>query len=162
MRYIYTILFLIYALSAKAQGHESYSPTCLSSPLSIYEEVEKANMQEAYKQTIYWKKHKKLKRYAYSVLGLGVCSTIVGWIGAVGNNAHTNKNWKEDGKAWDVVLVVGVGLTVSSIPLFVFSHKNKKKAKESVELSLTSSNIHLDLPNGMKQAQHAVGVCINF
>ena len=119
-------------------------------------------MQEAYKQTIYWKKHKKLKRYAYSVLGLGVCSTIVGWIGAVGNNAHTNKNWKEDGKAWDVVLVVGVGLTVSSIPLFVFSHKNKKKAKESVELSLTSSNIHLDLPNGMKQAQHAVGVCINF
>lgn len=76
---------------------------------------------------------------------------------------HTlNSNWKNDGKAWDVVLGIGLGLTVSSIPLFVLSHKNKKKAKESVEFSLKSSNIDLAMPNGMKQTQHAVGVCMNF
>lgn len=120
------------------------------------------NMHKGYEQTIYWKKHRKFKKYAFSTLGLGVCGTIVGWIGEVGNNAHTNSNWKNDGKAWDVVLGIGIGLTVSSIPLFVISHKNKKKAKESVEFSLKSSNIHLALPNGMKQTRHAVGVCINF
>lgn len=120
------------------------------------------NQQEWYKQSVYWKEHKKLRKYAFSVLGIGVCGTIAGWIGEIGNTAHTNSNWKEDGKAWDVVLGVGIGLTVSSIPLFVISHKNKKKAKESVEFSLKKANIHLDLPNGMKQKQHAVGVCINF
>ena len=93
---------------------------------------------------------------------MGVCGTIVGWIGEVGNNVYTNSNWKNDGKAWDVVLGIGLGLTVSSIPLFVLSHKNKKKAKESVEFSLKSSNIDLAMPNGMKQTQHAVGVCMNF
>lgn len=162
MRYIYTLLFLICTLLANAQGYESYSVTCLSSPLPIYKEVEKINTQKGYEQTIYWKKHKKLKKYAFSTLGLGICGTIVGWIGEVGNTAYTNSNWKNDGKAWDVVLGIGIGLTVSSIPLFVISHKNKKKAKESVEFSLKSSNVHLDLPNGMKQTQHAVGVCINF
>lgn len=68
--------------------------------------------------------------YAFSTLGLSVCGTIVGWIGEVGNNAHTNSNWKNDGKAWDVVLGIGIGLTISSIPLFVISHKNKKRLRK--------------------------------
>lgn len=159
---IYIFLFLICTLLAKAQGHESYSVTCLSTALPIYQEQGKINTQKEFEQTVYWEKHMKLKKYAFGTLGLGVCGTIVGWIGEVGNNAYTNSNWKNDGKAWDVVLGIGLGLTVSSIPLFVLSHKNKKKAKESVEFSLKSSNIDLAMPNGMKQTQHAVGVCMNF
>ena len=159
---IYIFLFLICTLLAKAQGHESYSVTCLSTALPIYQERGKINTQKEFEQTIYWKKHMKLKKYAFGTLGLGVCGTIVGWIGEVGNNAHTNSNWKNDGKAWDVVLGIGLGLTVSSIPLFVLSHKNKKKAKESVEFSLKSSNIDLAMPNGMKHTQHVVGDCMNF
>ena len=120
------------------------------------------NKQERYKQSVYWKKHKKLRKYAFSVLGIGVCGTIAGWIGELSNTAYTNSNWKEDGKAWDVVLGVGIGLTVSSIPLFVISHKNKKKAKETVEFSLSNSYIHIALPNGMKQTKNGVGIRMNF
>lgn len=149
-------------LLANAQGYESYSVTCLSTPLPIYKEMEKVNPQKEYKQTVYWKRHKKLKTYAFSTLGLGICGTFIGWIGAIGNNAYTNSDWKEDKKVWEAVFGIGLGLTISSIPLFVISHKNKKKAKETVELSLNSSNIDLVLPNGMKQTQYAVGVCINF
>ena len=162
MRYIYTLLFLFCTLFVDAQGYESYSTTCFSSPSPLYKGMEQGNTPQGYKQTIYWKKHKKLKRYAYSTLGLCICSTIVGWIGEIGNHADTNSNWKEDGKAWDIVLAAGIGLTISSIPLFVVSHKNKKKAKESMNVSLKSSTIYLDLPHGMKQTQHAVGICINF
>lgn len=115
-----------------------------------------------YKQTVYWKKHRRLRKYAWAALGLGVCGTVVGWIGEAGNTAHTNSNWKEDGKVWDVVLVAGIGLTASSIPLFVFSHKNKRKARETVEFSFRSSNIHWVSPNGTKQAQRALGLCISF
>lgn len=120
------------------------------------------NQQEWYKQSVYWKKHKKLRKYAFSVLGIGVCGTISGWIGELSNTAYTNSNWKEDGKAWDVVLGVGIGLTISSIPLFVISHKNKKKAKETVEFSLSNSYIHIALPNGMKQTKNGIGIRINF
>lgn len=162
MRYIYTLIFLICALLANAKEYKSYSVRCLSSSLPMYKEVEKINTHKGYEQTIYWKKYKKLKIYAFTTVGLGLCGTIVGLIGDVGNNADTNINWKDDGKAWDVVLGIGIGLTVSSIPLFVISHKNKKKAKESVEFSLRGSNVYLDLPNGMKQTRHAVGVCVNF
>lgn len=149
-------------LLTNAQGYESYSVTCLRSTIPIYKEVEKTNTQKGHEQTIYWKRHKKLKKYAFSTLGLGICGTIVGWIGEVGNNAYTNSSWKNDGKTWDIILGVGMGLTVSSIPLFVISRKSKKKAKESVEFSLKSQHIHLDLLNGMKKTQYAVGVCINF
>ncbi len=155
-------MFLICALLASAKDYESYSETCLSSSLSMYKDVTKINSQKGYEKTIYWKRHKKLKTYAFTTLGLGLCGTIIGFIGDVGNNAYTNSNWKNDGKAWDVVLGVSIGLTVSSIPLFVISHKNKKKAKESVEFSLRGSTVYLDLPNGMKQTRHAVGVCVNF
>lgn len=160
IRYIF--LFLICTIFANAQESESSSVTCLSTPFSIYKEREQMNLQKGYEQTVYWKRHKRLKKYAFSTLGLGICGTIVGWIGEVGNNAYTNSNWKNDGKAWDVVLGIGMGLTVSSIPLFVLSHKNKKRAKEVVEFSLKSSNIQMALPNGMRQTQHAVGVCMNF
>lgn len=129
MRYIYTILFLICTLLAKAQGYESYSVTCLSSPFPIYKEVEKMNMHKGYEQTIYWKKHKKFKKYAFSALWLGVCGTIVGWIGCIVNISDTDSDWKNDGKVWHGVLVTGIGLTVSSIPLFVISHKYKKRIR---------------------------------
>lgn len=153
---------MICTIAADAQGFESYSAICSPSSLPIYKEVGKVNTQNGYKQSIHWKKHKKLKKYAFGTLGLGICSTAVGWIGMIGNNAYTNSNWKNDGKAWDVVFGIGIGLTVSSIPLFVISHKSKKKAKESVEFSLKSSCVHLDLPGGMKQTQPAVGICVNF
>ena len=63
---IYIFLFLICTLLAKAQGHESYSVTCLSTALPIYQEQGKINTQKEFEQTVYWKKHMKLKKYAFS------------------------------------------------------------------------------------------------
>lgn len=153
-------LLLMCVISAKAQGYES--STCPSTSFFMSKEMTEINQQEWYKQSVYWKKHKRQRKYAFSVLGLGVCGTIAGWIGESSNTAYTNSNWKEDGKAWDVVLGVGIGLTVSSIPLFVVSRKNKKKAKKIVEFSLSNSYIHLTLPNGMKQTQNGLGITLNF
>lgn len=162
MRYIVFFLLLICTISAKAQRYESCSTTCSSTSSFMGKDMIEMNQQEWYKQSVYWEKHKKLRKYAFSVLGIGVCGTIAGWIGELSNTAYTNSNWKEDGKAWDVVLGVGLGLTVSSIPLFVISHKNKKKAKETVEFSLSNSYIHIALPNGMKQTKNGVGIRMNF
>ena len=162
MRYIVFFLLLICTISAKAQRYESCSTTCSSTSSFMGKDMIEMNQQEWYKQSVYWKKHKKLRKYAFSVLGIGVCGTIAGWIGELSNTAYTNSNWKEDGKAWDVVLGIGIGLTVSSIPLFVISHKNKKKAKETVEFSLSNSYIHIALPNGMKQTKNGVGIRMNF
>ena len=162
MRYIVFFLLLIFTISAKAQRYESCSTTCSSTSSFMGKDMIEMNQKEWYKQSVYWKKHKKLRKYAFSVLGIGVCGTIAGWIGELSNTAYTNSNWKEDGKAWDVVLGVGIGLTVSSIPLFVISHKNKKKAKETVEFSLSNSYIHIALPNGMKQTKNGVGIRMNF
>lgn len=163
MRYIFFLLFLFCTGLANAKGWESDSTDYSLASFPIYREMgEQIKQQKGYEQTVYWKRHKRLKRYAYSALGLGVCGTAVGWIGSVGNNAHTNSNWKEDGKVWDAVLCVGLGLTISSIPLFVISHKNKRKAKETVEFSLKSSSIHLTLPDGTGQTQQALGVCVTF
>ena len=120
--------------------------------------MEKIDMQKRYKQTVYWKKHKRFKRYAFSALGVGICSTYVGWVWMVGN-AYTNN---DGSKACVAIWGTGIGLTLSSIPLFVISHKNKRKAKKSVDFSLNSSPIQLELPNGRKQTQYAVGACINF
>ena len=97
MRYVYILLFFICTLLANAQESESYSGTCLSYPVSKYKEVEKINSQKVYEQTIYWKKHKRLKIYAFGTLGLGICGTLVGLIGVVGISAYTYSNWKNDG-----------------------------------------------------------------
>ena len=160
LRMIVFFLLLMCVISTKAQRYES--STCPSTSFFMSKEMTEINQQEWYKQSVYWKKHKRQRKYAFSVLGLGVCGTIAGWIGESSNTAYTNSNWKEDGKAWDVVLGVGIGLTVSSIPLFVVSRKNKKKAKKIVEFSLSNSYIHLTLPNGMKQTQNGVGITLNF
>ncbi|WP_298113950.1 hypothetical protein [uncultured Bacteroides sp.] len=178
MKYIMLMLLAVsFSFGAKAQevhnfhtimectsiNEENLQIICQQSRVSAASDGKVVGKEELnYKQTAYWKKYKRLKKYAWATFGIGVCGTIAGWIGEAGNTAHTNSHWKDDGKAWDVVLVAGIGLTVSSIPLFVFSHKNKRKAKETVEFSFRSSNIHLMLPNGMKQTQHALGVCMNF
>uniref|UniRef100_UPI003FF0F2AC hypothetical protein n=1 Tax=Prevotella sp. TaxID=59823 RepID=UPI003FF0F2AC len=161
MKYIQILIFMIYTLSANAQGYKSDSANCcLFTFTPTHEKVEKVNKQKEYKKTIYWKRHKRFKIYAISALGLGVCSTFVGEVMMIGYYFNTDK--KDAANFWGAVGLTGLGLTASSIPLFIISHTNKRKAKKSVEFSLNTSNIHLTLPNGMKQTQPAVGICMNF
>lgn len=131
-----------------------------------YTRIDYADLQDVtssfdYKQTLEWKRHKIFKTCAFCSLGLGIGGMLVGVYGGL-LNAYTTSDWEKKAKPWNIVCGVGAGLTVSSIPLFVLSYMNKRKAKESMRFSFVSSNIHLDLPNGMKQTQHAVGVVISF
>ncbi len=178
MKYIILMLLFV-SFSFEGQAQEINNAYAIMECISVNEESLQTKFQQSYelaasdgmvagkeildyKQTAYWKKHKRLRKYAWAALGLGVCGTVVSWIGEIGNTAYTNSNWKKNGKVWDVVLVASIGLTVSSIPLFVFSHKNKRKAKEAVEFAFQSLNIHWVSPNGMKQTKRALGFCISF
>lgn len=49
---------------------------------------------------------------------------VVGFAGAVVSGYGSGG----DGKAFGIILCAGAGLTVSSIPLFTFSVKNRQKA----------------------------------
>ena len=157
MRYV--LFFLLLHCAVLTSSAKEYKSDSL-----VYSSINRKEMklQQKYEQTANWERFKKLKRYAFGTLGLGVCGTVVGWIGEISNTAYTNSNWKNDGKAWDIILGVGIGLTISSIPLFVVSHKNKRKAKEAFELSLKGSNVSSMFPNGMEKMQPALGVCISF
>lgn len=112
----------------------------------------------SFRQTPEWKRHKVLKACGWSTLGVGSAMMIVGFCGDV------ISNWEgpEHHSGFKIAGYVGVGVTASSIPLFVFSHKNKKKAKQTGSLSLNYSNIVTPRTNGARKNQPALAVNIYF
>ncbi len=72
--------------------------------------------QDKYKQTRYWKKHKRLKACGWTTLGIGVPTMVVGFVGAVVSGYESGG----DGEGFGIVICAGAGLTVSSIPLFLY------------------------------------------
>lgn len=71
-----------------------------------------------------WQQHKTFQTLGWTSLGIGVPLTLAGLVATLANavNGHDNSpaaNW---------VLGSGVVLSTSSIPLFIFSHKYKKRA----------------------------------
>ena len=53
----------------------------------------------------------------------------------------------------------GAALVATSIPMLTIAYKNRRKAKS---FSFTTSSLSVDLPNGEKQTQPALGLCLNF
>lgn len=242
MRYIFFFVLLFLTISSKAVNTDSLSMHYIPlSTTTIYIAKDKMNSQDKYKQTRYWKKHKRLKACGWTTLGIGVPTMVVGFVGAVVSSYESGG----DGEGFGIILGAGAGLTVSSIPLFVFAVKNrqkaiatalgteldsqlwrkhrqfrigaytalgiglagmatgliggafdnplykntrpwkavfytgasataasiplfvfaninKKRAKQAIEFSLSSSSIQMTLPNGMIQTQPALVFCINF
>jgi hypothetical protein len=71
-----------------------------------------------------WQKHKTCQALGWTSLGIGVPLTLIGLVSTIANAYN-----KEDNSAaakW--MLGSGAVLTTSSIPLFILSHKYKKKA----------------------------------
>ncbi len=148
---------------AFAQGPEE--PYFEESPLLVNElssvVLNDDNYKMQYKNTAYWKKHKRLKRWAWGTLGAGVPVTFVGCL--VELAVHYNDDPYDDNTfGLYTPLLVGAALMLSSIPLFVFSYTNAKKAKQSVSANFTVDNIYVEQPNGRRQTQPAVGIQINF
>lgn len=127
MKYLFLILFLHFTMAINAQSDST----------SLVWET--ANSKE-YKNTVYWKRHRTFKFCAFSALGLGLCGTATGFIGVLCNLPDANPNWRKDVKVWEGILGAGLCLTATSIPLFILSYHNKKKAKKQIRLSVSSSD----------------------
>ena len=104
-----------------------------------------------------WRKHRLFRIGACTALGIGLAGMTTGLMGG----AFDDSLYKNT-QSWKAVFYTSVGITVASIPLFVLANINKKRAKQAIEFSLSSSNIQIALPNGMLQTQPALGFCIHF
>lgn len=242
-RYVFCLILLFLTISSRAVNMDSLSMKnyISSSTTTTYVAKNKMVSQDKYKQTRYWKKHKRLKACGWTTLGIGVPTMVVGFVGAVVSGYESGgdgegfgivicagagltvssiplfvfavKNrqkaiatalgteldpqlWRKhrlfrigactalgiglagmatglmggafddslykNTQSWKAVFYTSVGITVASIPLFVLANTNKKRAKQAIEFSLSSSNIQMALPNGMLQTQPALGFCIHF
>ncbi|WP_343689276.1 hypothetical protein [Chitinophaga sp.] len=71
-----------------------------------------------------WKKHKTFRALGWTSLGVGVPLTLVGLASAIASAYNGNNN----PPIYQWMLGSGAVLTTSGIPLFILSHKYKKKA----------------------------------
>ena len=150
MRYIFFFVLLFLTISSKAVNIDSLSMHYIPlSTTTIYIAKDKMNSQDKYKQTRYWKKHKRLKACGWTTLGIGVPTMVVGFVGAVVSGYESGG----DGEGFGIILGAGAGLTVSSIPLFVFAVKNRQKA------IATALGTELDPQLWRKHRQFRIGAC---
>lgn len=93
----------------------------------------------------YWRKYKILKTTSWTAFSLGAAGTIVC---VIGKNTDKLLNWNHDNnKGWNTGIGISACMLASSIPMLVFTYKNKQKAKS---LLFTASNLSVDLPNGSR------------
>ena len=105
----------------------------------------------------YWRKYKILKATGWTAFSLGAAGTIVC---VIGKNTDKLLNWSHDNnKGWNAGIGISACVLASSVPMLFFAYKNKRKAKN---LSFTASSLSVDLPNGNRQTQPALGLCLNF
>ena len=121
-----------------------------------YTSIVESNQPFDYKQTREWKKFRRLCPSGWTAFSLGLSSTVVCTLGASLDDMRDNKK-KERG--WKAAIGLSVCLLASSVPLLALAYENKRKAKS---FSFTTSSLSVDLPNGEKQTQPALGLCLNF
>ena len=120
-----------------------------------YARMIESNPSFGYKQTREWKKFKRLRAYGWTALGVGRVMVCMGTIiCSVGTGLTGN-----DVGAMIVFPCTGAALVATSIPMLTIAYKNRRKAKS---FSFTTSSLSVDLPNGEKQTQPALGLCLNF
>ncbi|MDR0938169.1 MAG: hypothetical protein LBN29_02270 [Mediterranea sp.] len=154
MRYLLLILFLACPALGKAANRDSV--LIADSPVFSTNVV---NPLPNYKSTKYWKRHRILKGCAWTTLSVGGGGMLVGLFGDIVNELDTDSDSKGDKALWKGVFYSGLCLAVSSIPLFVFSHKNKKKALSVV---VSGQALSSPFPNGTAERRPALSVAIRF
>jgi len=160
IKLICTLVLTLCALATKAEVVGKAAVAC--APVSILLSNDKMVKQKAvdYKHTTYWKKHKRYKVGAYCVLGVGACATLLG-VGIL--SADATPDWNEaKAPVGAIITAGGAAIAAASIPLFVAAHKNKKKAKNAVSLSLNCSGVSAPSTNGTKRSNLLLGACLNF
>lgn len=91
-----------------------------------------AEKRLSYKLTPEWKKHKKYQAWGWTTFGVGSAMVISGFMGyAIDNMEGPTTRYR-----FMILGFTGVAVTAASVPLFIFSVKNKKKAKTNGRASL--------------------------
>lgn len=109
------------------------------------------------KQSIHWKKYKKLKALAWTSAAIGVPALGLGYFGGIIDGLP--EYWSKVKPGWQVMFYTGLCLTIASVPLFVYAHKYKMKA---LMVSVGSQSILTPLPGGTMQSRPALAVRIHF
>lgn len=148
---IFTIpMLLILSLSTVVRGQE------LSFIRNNIGTTNNAHIESIYnyRLTPEWKKYKILKASAWTAFGVGGAMLTGGCIGDAIDNYEVGTNGIK--KRFRVVWCIGIGVTLSSIPLFIYAHKNKKKA-----LSISATNQTIFMPMQVEQ-QPALALRFSF
>ena len=117
-------------------------------------DTSKQRMSDADLGHYYLQKSKSQKTIAWIMLLAGTA----GWIGGAAASVNSDSYYSEDLNGGDVVMLLGFGLTVASIPMFINAAKNKGRA----EILLRHENIPLSYkPSGYKSFP-AVGIRIQI
>lgn len=108
----------------------------------------------AYKLTPEWKKHKKCQAWGWTTLGVGSAMMMYGFWGMAMERDDVAKSTPK----YAALAYTGIAVTAASVPLFVFSIKNKKKARS---LCLGSNALAAPMRNGSGMA-YTGGVSIGI
>jgi hypothetical protein len=104
----------------------------------------------------YWEKSKNQKTAAWVMLGGGVGLSIVGIIGLSANYNLFVESTAAD--TYATLTLIGTGLSLGSIPLFIASGRNARKA---IKLSYKTQPVFLPQQNGsFRKTQAAISVQI--
>ena len=109
--------------------------------------------QEMY--DFHYEKHKKQKKTGFILLGSGVAASLAGVL--IGSNSDSLYDEANLGTG-AILVTAGALTTISSIPVFIVSGSNKRKAESYVSLS---GNQSLDVTTP-KTPLMTVGVKIEF
>lgn len=104
----------------------------------------------------YWQKSKNQKTAAWAMLGGGVALSIIGIVGFTANYDVLVEGGPAE--TYALLTFVGAGLSLGSIPLFIASGRNHRKA---ASLSVKSQHIFIPQQNGLAfKSQPAVSLVI--
>ena len=162
MKFVYAFMFLLCSLATRAAAGSADSEACAQASVMLHNDNigELTAQTKDYKKTTYWKKHKRYKIGGCCVLGVGSLAALLG-TGLL--CSETTSDYESIKVVYGVTFTVGGALiAAASIPLFVAAHKNKKKAKEAVSLSLKCSTASAPSRYGSKRSDFLLGACLNF
>jgi len=128
MKRIVGLLTFIVLLSVSAYGQEPssvYADAMMSLPLAY--DLTEREVKPAYKDSLYWKRYKAQRALGWTSLGLGISTVGIGFFGGYIDDLPSR--WSDVKPGWKTLFYSGICLTAVSIPLFVFSHRNKREVR---------------------------------
>lgn len=160
MKSLFILFFLLCGLGAHAHGVDS--TFAVPAPQTLYASLTAESLNSLttdYKQTKYWEKRRKLLIGGGFCVGVGVVGAAVGAIAIGLSDIYADG---DKGGAAAAFFAPASALVAGGVTMFVFAHRNKRRAKRAVGLSLNVSPVEVRRPDGARSQQPALGICIRF